>query len=219
MLRYGVMIWNRFSVSQLPTATLYQRWVSHRAEALMAILELQSPRERRSQTHTKKPHLAQVNLHVIASLLKLNIMSRRDLMRVVFGWGQSVSDESLHLLKWDFTVNPPFSYLTEPIIGHVSGNLTWCIYLPIHRRESSITSLIPQMRRHIHTSQSECLYESGGGGRGGGGVCGCLCSAVGFVYLWPLQCWWSGCVIWAGGDHGYWLTFGTVPRWAGVNFE
>lgn len=63
-------------------------------------------------------------------------------MRVVFGRGQSVSDESLHLLKWDFTVNPPFSYLTEPIIGHVSGNLTWCIYLPIHRRESSITSLI-----------------------------------------------------------------------------
>lgn len=33
-------------------------------------------------------------------------------------------DESLYLLKWDFTMNPLLSHLTEPIIGHVSGNLT-----------------------------------------------------------------------------------------------
>lgn len=45
-------------------------------------------------------------------------------MRVLFGKGQSVSDESLYLLKWDFTATPLLSHLTEPIIGHVSGNLT-----------------------------------------------------------------------------------------------
>ena len=46
------------------------------------------------------------------------------------GW--VLLDESLYLLKWDFTANPLLSHLTEPIIGHVSGNLTWSIYLPIH---------------------------------------------------------------------------------------
>lgn len=42
-------------------------------------------------------------------------------------------DASLHLLKLDFRANVfSRSHLTEPIIEHVSGNLTWSIYLPIH---------------------------------------------------------------------------------------
>lgn len=44
------------------------------------------------------------------------------------------SDESLYVLKWDFVVNPLLSYLTDPIIEHVSGNLAWSIYLPIYRK-------------------------------------------------------------------------------------
>lgn len=38
----------------------------------------------------------------------------------------------LYVLKWDFAVNPLLSYLTDPIIEHVSGNLAWSIYLPIY---------------------------------------------------------------------------------------
>lgn len=99
------------------------------------------------------------------------------------GW--VVLDESLYLLKWDFRVNLLLSHLTEPIIGHVSGNLTWSIYLPIHSQshQSPHWSLryAPPCLHSRRSSQFECLCVCVWAIR----WCGWLCASVGLSVFDP----------------------------------
>lgn len=78
--------------------------------------------------------------------------------------------------------------------------------------ESSITSLIPEICIVLSPQQTQltvwvfvCSWAAQ--------LCGWPCASVGLSVLV------TRCAIWAGGDHSYWLTFGTVPRQAGVSLE
>lgn len=119
----------------------------------------------------------------------------------------------LYVLKWDFAVNPLLSYLTDPIIEHVSGNLARSIYLPIYPKSHqspgwalrcAMISAAPPP--HPPWRVGACKVS--------------VCASVSVsLRLWPSRWNRSGCAIWAGGDHGYWLTFGTMPSWACVSFK
>lgn len=66
-------------------------------------------------------------------------------------------------------MNPLLSYLTDPIIEHVSGNLAWSIYLPIYRKS------------HQSPGWSSCAVISAGSPSTWGSLrCEWLCVGVGF---------------------------------------
>lgn len=125
--------------------------------------------------------------------------------------GHGVSDESVHILEWDFR-SQPFVLLFDRAYNwtcqqqfnmmHLFTNLSPGL---INHFADRCDAVLPPLQPYLTIRVCVCAWLY-------------LLRAVDFVYLWPLQPRRSARVIWAGGDHRYWLTFGAAPRWGRCEF-
>lgn len=130
-----------------------------------------------------------------------------------------VSDESLHLLEWDFR-SQPFVLLFDRAYNWTCQRQFNMMHLFTNSSSGLINHLAdpcdaPPPPLQPYLTVGVCVHVCAVATLC---VCVCLLCAVDFVYLWPLQPRRSARVIWAGGDHRYWLTFGAAARWGRCEF-